>query len=68
MAWITSREPSRRLIAATSRNAPVASWTEVELDVVILSVDRHRVRRGVLDVPVGDAVLSRRRMDIEHES
>jgi len=41
---------------------------EVEAGVVALLVDRHRVGHGVLDVLVGDAVLARRRMDLEHES
>jgi hypothetical protein len=31
-------------------------------------VDGHRVGHGVLDVLVGDTVLSRRRMDLEHQS
>ena len=45
----------------------VASWSDVEAGVVVGVVDSHRVGHGVLDVVVGDAVLARRRVDVEHE-
>ena len=44
----------------------VASGSKIELGVVVLILDRHGMCCGVLDVRIGDPMLTRRRMDI-HE-
>ena len=41
-----------------------ARRAEIQPYIVILILDCHRIRRRVLDVLVGDAVLARRRVDL----
>lgn len=56
-AVITNKRENLEQLCAAGR-------PEVKAGVFVLVVNRHRMFRRVLDVLVGDSVLSRRRMDI----
>ena len=62
IAWITKSLPSWARVMTLSREP--SCWPEVEAEVVLKLIDRHRVANGVLDVLDRHAVLERRRMDI----
>jgi hypothetical protein len=64
---MASSEPSSRTIVTTSSRSALRRGTEIEAGVVVLVVDGERVSHGVFTVLVGDAVLARRRMDLQRE-
>lgn len=64
IAWITSSDRSRRLIATTSSRSPLRSRSQIEPEIILEIVDCHGVSHGVLDVLDTHTVFQCRSVDV----